>query len=228
MSKFQVAWTRASDQAILTAGMQSFSADPRWQVSKKGDDWILILRRAEVSDTGCYFCDINTDTENTLYAVYLQVQEPPTSPNHGQKKQPKLMANMAGDEVLLNCTIYDDPEEIKIDDNSIETNPRHRKKTDREVIWTRDGQLIDLNNTAKYVWKVKRWTGVAEHIGRIRSATMDDDGDYACERGHIRASQIVHINRSEAQKRNVAWNNASKSYVMSTFLYILLSLVSLR
>ena len=58
------------------------------------------------------------------------------------------MANMAGDEVLLNCTIYDDPEEIKIDDNSIETNPRHRMKTDKEVIWTRDGQLIDLNNTA--------------------------------------------------------------------------------
>ncbi|KJH47988.1 hypothetical protein DICVIV_05923 [Dictyocaulus viviparus] len=40
-----VAWTRSSDQALLTAGKQSFTSDPRFQVSKKSDtDWILILR----------------------------------------------------------------------------------------------------------------------------------------------------------------------------------------
>ncbi|VDO89248.1 unnamed protein product [Haemonchus placei] len=40
-----VAWTRASDQALLTAGHHSFTSDPRFQVSKKSDtDWILILR----------------------------------------------------------------------------------------------------------------------------------------------------------------------------------------
>ena len=42
---FQVAWTRAGDQALLTAGQQSFTSDPRFQVSKKTDeDWILIIR----------------------------------------------------------------------------------------------------------------------------------------------------------------------------------------
>ncbi|EPB74526.1 hypothetical protein ANCCEY_06383 [Ancylostoma ceylanicum] len=43
-SNHMVAWTRASDQALLTAGQHSFTSDPRFQVSRKSDtDWILIL-----------------------------------------------------------------------------------------------------------------------------------------------------------------------------------------
>ncbi|KHJ84163.1 hypothetical protein OESDEN_16127, partial [Oesophagostomum dentatum] len=43
-SNHMVAWTRSSDQALLTAGQHSFTSDPRFQVSRKSDtDWILIL-----------------------------------------------------------------------------------------------------------------------------------------------------------------------------------------
>ncbi|VDL82070.1 unnamed protein product [Nippostrongylus brasiliensis] len=50
--------------------------------------------------------------------------------------------------------------------------------------------------TNEYIWKVKRSAGVVVHTVRIRQATMDDDGDYACESRHQRASQIVHVNIS--------------------------------
>ncbi|KIH62463.1 immunoglobulin domain protein [Ancylostoma duodenale] len=87
------------------------------------------------------------------------------------------MANMAGDEVLLNCTV------------SVGSEP-----VDDEVIWTRDGKEMNLNDTNKYIWKVKRSAGIIVHTVRIREATMEDDGNYACESKHQRASQIVHVN----------------------------------
>lgn len=42
---FQIAWTRVSDGALLTAGNRTFTRDPRWQVSKKSANiWVLNLR----------------------------------------------------------------------------------------------------------------------------------------------------------------------------------------
>lgn len=52
-----------------------------------------------------------------------------------------------------------------------------------------------INGVAsEYIWKVKRSAGVVVHTVRIRQATMDDDGDYACESRNQRANQIVHVN----------------------------------
>ncbi|KAL6726578.1 hypothetical protein Aduo_008538 [Ancylostoma duodenale] len=183
-SNHMVAWTRASDQALLTAGQHSFTSDPRFQVSRKSDtDWILILRRADLSDTGCYLCEVNTEPLSTIYAVYLDVQKPATPAVPNRQRATRLMANMAGDEVLLNCTV------------SVGSEP-----VDDEVIWTRDGKEMNLNDTNKYIWKVKRSAGIIVHTVRIREATMEDDGNYACESKHQRASQIVHVNKAEAQR----------------------------
>ncbi|VDM74959.1 unnamed protein product [Strongylus vulgaris] len=175
----KVAWTRSSDQALLTAGQHSFTSDPRFQVSRKSDsDWILILRRADLSDSGCYLCEVNTEPLSTIYAIYLDVQicyrtQSTSFPERGTR----LMANMAGDEVLLNCTVAVGNEPV-----------------DDDVIWTRDGKEMNLNDTNKYIWKVKRSAGIIVHTVRIREATMEDDGNYACESKHQRASQIVHVN----------------------------------
>ncbi|CAI4230538.1 unnamed protein product [Auanema sp. JU1783] len=193
-----VAWTRASDQALLTAGHQSFTSDPRFQVSRKTDeDWMLILRRADQSDSGCYLCEVNTEPISTIYSVYLDVKEAPTMASVNSKKSTKLVANMAGNEVLLNCT-------VALGDSSEE-----------DVVWTRDGKSINLNDTAKYVWKVKRATGVVVHTVRIRAATMDDDGDYACQNRDQRASQIVHVNRAEAQRSSQEGSRISFAAVIS-------------
>uniref|UniRef100_A0A1I7WR13 Ig-like domain-containing protein n=1 Tax=Heterorhabditis bacteriophora TaxID=37862 RepID=A0A1I7WR13_HETBA len=57
-------------------------------------------------------------------AVIMQDKQIP------KKKSTKLMANMAGDEVLLNCTVS------------------LGESTEDDVIWTRNGKAIDLNNTS--------------------------------------------------------------------------------
>ena len=81
-----------------------------------------------------------------MYAVYLKVLDPPLpSPASLQsefwrlmditvsisEKSTRLMANMSGDEVVLNCTVTSTD---KTDD-------------DIDVVWTRDGTTINFNNT---------------------------------------------------------------------------------
>ncbi|CAD6185699.1 unnamed protein product [Caenorhabditis auriculariae] len=208
-SHHEVAWTRVSDAALLTAGNRTFTRDPRWQVSRKAEDiWVLNLRRAELTDTGCYLCEVN-DKYSTVYAVFLSVQEPPPpSPSSAQKKTTRLMANMAGDEVLLNCTVTTSDSGESVDD----------------IVWTRNGDHIDFNNTEKYVWKAKRDAGVVVQTLRIRKATMEDDGDYACEHRHQKASQIVHINKAEAQRSSTTSTTSPQSFIsiFSSLLFILL------
>ncbi|PIC41591.1 hypothetical protein B9Z55_008956 [Caenorhabditis nigoni] len=200
-AEHEIAWTRVSDGAILTAGNRTFTRDPRWQVSKKSANiWVLNLRRAEHQDSGCYLCEIN-DKHNTVYAVYLKVLDPPLpSPASLQKKSTKLMANMSGDEVVLNCTV----------------TSTDKTDNDIDVVWTRDGNSINFNNTEKYILKVKRDAGVVIETMRIRKATMEDDGNYACEHSSQKASQIVHINKAEAQIAN--YSSPSASLLLSMFL----------
>ncbi|VBB33464.1 unnamed protein product [Acanthocheilonema viteae] len=163
-----VAWTRLRDEALLTAGEQSFTTDSRFQISLKPSevDWMLIIRRVERSDSGCYLCEVNTEPRSTVYAVYLNVIERTTN----------LMANMIGNEVLLNCTITISNETNDIND---------------EVEWWRDGQLIDFKNTKKYISKVKRDSRTIIHTLRILSASSDDDGSYSCKT--IDAPESIHM-----------------------------------
>lgn len=204
-AEHEIAWTRVSDGALLTAGNRTFTRDPRWQVSKKSANiWVLNLRRAEQQDSGCYLCEIN-DKHNTVYAVYLKVLEPPLpSPSSLQKKSTKLMANMSGDEVVLNCTVTSTDKDEEVLD----------------VVWTRDGNTINFNDTEKYILKVKRDAGVVIETMRIRKATMEDDGNYACEHSQQKASQIVHINKAEAQTSNSATFPCS-IFSISIFMYFL-------
>ncbi|CAJ0578547.1 unnamed protein product, partial [Mesorhabditis spiculigera] len=192
-TNYMVAWSRASDSALLTAGPDTFTSDPRFQISRRSDeDYVLIIRQSQPRDSGCYLCEVNTEPQSTIVPVYLNVtkKDMPLSiqPN---KKPGRLLANMQGDEVILNCTFSTDgtPEE-------------------QEVYWRKDDKEIDLNDTQKYVWKVKRDAGLIVHEVVIRGASDADDGEYACLRGKQKATQIVHVNlKAEAQKASNIGNN---------------------
>ncbi|VDM91620.1 unnamed protein product [Litomosoides sigmodontis] len=182
-----VAWTRLRDEALLTAGEQSFTTDSRFQISLKPSevDWVLTIRRAERSDSGCYLCEVNTEPRSTVYAVYLNVVEtgnikPLTSVP--AKRTTNLMANMIGNEVLLNCTITVDSDGNAVND---------------EVEWLRDGKVIDFRNTKKYVSKVKRNSRTIIHTLRILSASNEDDGSYSCKMVDAPDStHTLHVNTS--------------------------------
>uniref|UniRef100_A0A915PCX0 Ig-like domain-containing protein n=1 Tax=Setaria digitata TaxID=48799 RepID=A0A915PCX0_9BILA len=171
-----VAWIRLRDEALLTVGEQSFTTDSRFQISLKPSeaDWVLIIRRAESWDSGCYLCEVNTEPRSTVYAIYLNVVERTTN----------LMANMIGNEVLLNCTIT----------ISNETN-----NTGAEVEWWRDGQPIDFRNTKKYISKVKRDSRTIIHTLRILSASSEDDGSYSCKAVDApESTHMLHVNSNLA------------------------------
>uniref|UniRef100_A0AC34QC86 Ig-like domain-containing protein n=1 Tax=Panagrolaimus sp. JU765 TaxID=591449 RepID=A0AC34QC86_9BILA len=134
-SDYLVAWTRLSDDALLTAGSQSFTTDVRFQISPKRQarDWVLIIRRVQLSDAGCYLCEVNTEPMSTFYPVYLEVrpeEQEKTKPAVIPKQSAQLMIKMDNNALYLNCTVG--------------TNEKQLMPT--TVIWTRNSEQLDLND----------------------------------------------------------------------------------
>uniref|UniRef100_A0A915BYW5 Ig-like domain-containing protein n=1 Tax=Parascaris univalens TaxID=6257 RepID=A0A915BYW5_PARUN len=147
-----------------------------------------LFMRSEKSDTGCYLCEVNTEPKSTVYAVYLNVIDAyvPKAPPVPTKRTTRLMANMIGDEVLLNCTITVTNESNSLDD---------------EVQWSRDGRPIDFSNSNKYISKVKRDSRTIIHTLRILGASSEDDGNYACRAVDApESSHMLHVNSNGAMR----------------------------
>ncbi|CAJ0942183.1 unnamed protein product, partial [Mesorhabditis belari] len=202
-----VAWSRASDAALLIAGTETFTSDSRFQISIREADYVLIIRQSLPKDSGCYLCEVNTEPDSIIVPVYLNVsRKEPIVPQLMPKKPGKLLANMHGNEVVLNCT-------FSLDGGG----------GDEEVHWQKDDKIIDLNNTQKYVWKVKREAGILVHEVVIRGASDADDGEYACVRGRQKATQIVHVNlKAEAQTSRSFERRLTQaiSFVSLGFLFV--------
>uniref|UniRef100_A0A7E4VMY0 Ig-like domain-containing protein n=1 Tax=Panagrellus redivivus TaxID=6233 RepID=A0A7E4VMY0_PANRE len=187
-----VAWTRLSDDALLTAGGQSFTSDVRFQISPKrhAKDWVLIIRRVQISDSGCYLCEVNTDPASTLYPVFLNVlptQELVSKSMAPHKSSAKLMVKMQGNALFLNC--------------SVEMADKELMPT--TVTWTRDSNVIELNDETKYQSDYQIQDHQITYQLRINSVSHIDDGLYACEGESVpRASQMVRLNSNGATRPN--------------------------
>ncbi|KAF7629213.1 Ig-like domain-containing protein [Meloidogyne graminicola] len=119
-NNLKAAWTRVRDMALLAVGSNSFTSDFRFQVSKprdKNSDWVLILRRTELDDIGCYICEINTEPSSIVIPIYLKVIKNVEEQKREEKKyklikkkkeefKTKLETRIEeGTTLLLNCTI---------------------------------------------------------------------------------------------------------------------------
>ncbi|RZC38586.1 lachesin-like, partial [Asbolus verrucosus] len=64
----QVSWIRSRDLHILTSGPFKYSGDKRFEpvASPAGDFWGLRIRGVQLSDTGQYECQVNTDPKMSL------------------------------------------------------------------------------------------------------------------------------------------------------------------
>ncbi|CAD5214636.1 unnamed protein product [Bursaphelenchus okinawaensis] len=182
-----VAWTRLTDDALLTAGGQSFTSDTRFQISPKREarDWVLNIRRVMLSDSGCYMCEINTEPQSTQYTVYLEVhqkkQNPTSKPDPAasvNKPKTMLTARMEGTTIILNCTVEAD------------------KHSTIDVMWTKDKKPINLFDEKKYDTSYKTVSrNLIVYVLKVNQATHLDDGQYACEGEEFpQQSQTVHIN----------------------------------
>jgi hypothetical protein len=65
-----VFWIRNSDLQILTAGLLTFSSDPRFRVNHENSvdemDWSLLISDVRHEDQGMYECQINTEPKMKL------------------------------------------------------------------------------------------------------------------------------------------------------------------
>ncbi|XP_050702869.1 zwei Ig domain protein zig-8-like [Eriocheir sinensis] len=71
-----VTWMRLKDLHILTVGQVTYTADDRFQVHHEAStgDWTLQVRRAQVTDSGAYVCQVNASPK-IVRRVYLTVTD---------------------------------------------------------------------------------------------------------------------------------------------------------
>lgn len=74
----QVTWVRVRDWHILTAGMQTYTADARFRVKHATDspEWTLEMRFVQTEDEGAYLCQVPTSTGTIVHTFYVQVLHP--------------------------------------------------------------------------------------------------------------------------------------------------------
>uniref|UniRef100_A0A1I8BSW7 Ig-like domain-containing protein n=1 Tax=Meloidogyne hapla TaxID=6305 RepID=A0A1I8BSW7_MELHA len=210
-NNLKAAWTRIRDMALLAVGASSFTADFRFQVSKPRDkhsDWVLILRRTELDDSGCYICEINTEPSSVVIPIYLKVlklgeEQKRTEKQKLIKKQnkeykAKLESRIEeGTILLLNCTI----ERIKEEDENnyfILINSTNSFFWPN-IIWSKDEKLLDLENEniTKYstdINFIKNNYNTAIYTLRIKYLNSKDNGIYKCEGDRIiKSEQIIYL-----------------------------------
>ncbi|KAH9369481.1 hypothetical protein HPB48_014339 [Haemaphysalis longicornis] len=70
----QVLWIRRRDYNVLTVGLDTYTADDRFQAVhlERSSDWALQIRYVQLSDQGLYECQVSSDPKIS-YFVNLTV-----------------------------------------------------------------------------------------------------------------------------------------------------------
>ncbi|CEF63941.1 Immunoglobulin V-set, subgroup domain and Immunoglobulin subtype domain and Immunoglobulin-like domain and Immunoglobulin I-set domain and Immunoglobulin V-set domain and Immunoglobulin-like fold domain-containing protein [Strongyloides ratti] len=197
-----VAWTRLKDQTLLTAGAKSFTTDGRFQISPRNDnDWVLIIRRTELSDTGCYFCEINTEPNRVVEPVFLEIR-PRRSANQNsmgaaavsmsQKRKTSLSIGIEKNDIILNCTITGLPSDSD------------------EVIWSKNDIPMDLTQSDKYFVLQQMHLSSMSHILYIYDGNKNDEGIYSCSGNNLPTAQ-----------HRLTLNSANKYYFSYCYFVII-------
>uniref|UniRef100_A0A914W442 Ig-like domain-containing protein n=1 Tax=Plectus sambesii TaxID=2011161 RepID=A0A914W442_9BILA len=191
----EVAWTRADDNNLLTVGETSFTSDPRFQVSLKPSvsDWVLIIRRTERRDTGCYLCEVNSEPDSLIYPVFLNVIE----------NDAKLEVNNHGASISLDCTVTIRSDTLQQD----------------FVVWTKNGSVLDTQDGKKYsASKTKRDSSTVVHTLMIKEATAQDAGLYACKADNAPVKQqLVQISTADDHDDDDDLSTKAKHSTMSSW-----------
>uniref|UniRef100_A0A0K0FC28 Ig-like domain-containing protein n=1 Tax=Strongyloides venezuelensis TaxID=75913 RepID=A0A0K0FC28_STRVS len=197
-----VAWTRLKDQTLLTAGAKSFTTDGRFQISPRSDnDWVLIIRRTELSDTGCYFCEINTEPNRVIEPVFLEIRPKRSLKQDSissaavvmvQKRQTTLSVGIEGSDIILNCTITG----LAVGGD--------------EVMWSKNDIPMDLTQVDKYFVMQQIHPSAMSHILRIYGGNKNDEGIYSCSGNNLPTAQ-----------HRVNLNSAKKNYFSKIYLFLI-------
>lgn len=171
-----VLWIRRRDYNVLTVGLDTYTADDRFQAVhlERSSDWALQIRYVQLSDQGLYECQVSSDPKIS-YFVNLTVLVAKAVIEGG----PDLFIR-TGSSINLTCEISRSPE------------PPHF------VFWYHNDRMINYVSAKGEITLHKG--GPEKTVSRlyIRKAVSLDSGNYTCDPANAEPVSIsVHVVNGE-------------------------------
>lgn len=171
-----VLWIRRRDYNVLTVGLDTYTADDRFQAVhlERSSDWALQVKYVQLSDQGLYECQVSSDPKIS-YFVNLTVLVAKAVVEGG----PDLFIR-TGSSINLTCEISRSPE------------PPHF------VFWYHNDRMINYVSAKGEIRLHKG--GPDSTVSRlyIRKAVSLDSGNYTCDPANAEPVSIsVHVVNGE-------------------------------
>ncbi|KAG5682150.1 hypothetical protein PVAND_011522 [Polypedilum vanderplanki] len=177
-----VFWIRNSDLQILTAGLMTFSSDPRFRVNHENTidekDWSLLISNVKIEDGGLYECQINTEPKMKLN-IKLKVlvkeltemmeMDSPFHHHFGASIEGKnLNVLKRGQTITLTCKV-------------IESDAKSNNENSKHIEWIKDGEPVssttrNSGTTIHTIWD--KTNGISKLT--LSMLQTSDEGNYSC------------------------------------------------
>lgn len=200
-----VSWLRGSDLQVLSSGWDKFTGDSRIRIipADRSHSWTLAIRNVTTSDTGVYYCQVNTEPKLSL-TNYLTVTDSTAliPGNHERGVQ-------AGSSLTLKCSI-------------VKTVLPHENPP--SIQWLQNGQPVDSKDHVVVTTKWSNEETSLESRLEISSVELSDSGVYTCQSGdtsqpskvNAEANVTVIVISGEQRAAILEENTATTRYAPNT------------
>ncbi|KAK6643843.1 hypothetical protein RUM43_000106 [Polyplax serrata] len=209
-----VSWIRTKDLHILTSGPVKFTADDRfdWKHQPDSSDWSLRLTKSQVTDSGIYECQVNTDPKmnrkitldigfvplrNSLYedsdSSMTMVDDEGESPVRGETVT-KILGKeeqfvKIGSTITFTCVIIIPGEPVS------------------QVDWLKNGRQVSFQaSRGGIIVSTEKSEGRATSRLILADVKPQDSGNYTCKPGNSKSHSIALVviegERTEAMQRH--------------------------
>lgn len=170
-----VLWIRRLDYHVLTVGMDTFTADDRFQTMHVDNhDWALQIKYVQLGDAGVYECQVSSDPKIS-YFVNLTVLVAKAKIEGGPE-----MFIRTGSAINLTCVISQSPEPPPF------------------VFWYHNDRMINYISSKGDITLQKSSADTAISRLYIRRALVMDSGNYTCGPANAEPVSIsVHVVNGE-------------------------------
>ncbi|KAA0189596.1 hypothetical protein HAZT_HAZT001835, partial [Hyalella azteca] len=198
-----VSWIRHRDLHMLTVGAFSFTNDDRFTAHRdpSSGDWVLVIRRPQLSDSGLYECSLSTKPVIT-HTVKLSVVV-----IHISIKRGILCILVPAAELLGGSDVFLDHGSAL----NLTCVVRHSPVPPEFVLWYHRDELVNYGGRGHGVDVETTHSGSTTRSSLlVANATQKDSGKYSCKPANAgNASVVVHVLKSETPAAMQTTNSSS-------------------
>ncbi|XP_063698273.1 zwei Ig domain protein zig-8 [Culicoides brevitarsis] len=165
-----VSFIRKKDLHILTAGTLTYTSDQRFTVLRRENPsmWTLQIKYPQISDSGTYECQINTEPKMSLSYTFNVVEL------KAQILGPNDLYVKSGSQIIINCKLTQGPHDLG------------------SILWYKGNEIVDTSiqqnsisqiNNKKYHDRISietDWSDGLKSTLTIKRAIQSDTGNYTC------------------------------------------------